>query len=1122
MNDMEYYVINKKGEHVELDFNRVLYRLSELKNMKLVLNVNVPLIAQNTIKMMVNGISTKELDEISIKFCASMLTNELDYDKMAVRLIVDNLHRETEYCYLKTINNIQNYVVNGEQVIILHDKLVKFVNNYYDKINCALDYDMDYKYTYFGIKTLMKSYLLKHSYGSSDYIIKERPQHMLMRVSIGINLNQIDDNGKTSEETISSIFKTYKLMSKKYYTHATPTLFNSGTHRQAMSSCFLLSVEDSLIDIYKTLTDTAMISKWSGGVGIHVSQVRATNSMITSTNGKSEGIIPMLKMYNDSAVYVSQGGGKRKGSTAVYLETWHADIFDFLDLKKPVGDESRRARDLFLALWICDLFMERLQKAIQTGEEVKWSLFCPSKAKGLADVYGQEYKDLYLKYENDRIWNKQVSIVDLWTHILEVQMESGVPYISYKDHVNKKNNQNNLGTIKSSNLCVKGDTYILTDNGNHKIESLVGKNVNVWNGTEFSETTIHLTGENKKLIKLIFSNGAYIECTPYHKFFIQKNNKEVKVDASELELGDKIITCDYPSIDVRKINDNYNEGFAYTSGFYMGHTTYNKEKDCIISYHSKKILNYAIKYKSCKIDNNKNKIYYMYKEITEITEPPLNESMTYKKEWLAGFIDSCGVISSNKKTFTNHIINDNIYLLQLVRLLCNTMGMNPRISSNKLLFNEKDTIYMYKELKIDPNIICYNSSFTSYLYNTKKNTKTNDIYLKSVEEVEGEWDTYCFNEKIKHKGVFNGILSGNCNEINIYTDKNNIGVCNLASICLSKFVEKKSNGDKFYDYNKLHSVCKSAIYNLNKVIDNNVYPVKEGEEADRKNRPVGLGVQSLAKVFFKLGMPFVSTISKEINKKIFETMYHASLEASCELAKEYGTYENYSTSMISKGILQPDLWGAEQTDLWNWAELRNNIKEYGVRNSLLMALMPTASTAQIMGNTESFEPISSNIFVRNTLSGTFQIVNKYLVRDLKKLNLWNDEMKQRIIAMDGSIQHINSIPTDIKQKYLTIWEIKQKDLIDMESDRNAYICQSTSSNRYLKNPDNAKLTSMHMYAWKKGLKTGMYYLRSQSAVNAVKFNVDTDILKENNKSENSVGNNNTTAEEEEECLMCSA
>lgn len=805
-NTMEsnFYVFNKKGQYVELDFNKVLNRLNNLKNKEPKLTVNVPIIAQHTIKMMVSGISTRKLDDISSNFCASNITNNTDYDKMAVRIEVDNLHRETKNCYLETTNILNNYLSphSSEKIEMLHPKLIKFVERNYNYVNQVINYENDYKYCYFGLKTLMKSYLLKH-----NGVIKERPQQMLMRVSIGIHLTEVDEEGNCSVKTLDSIKETYQMMSNKQYTHATPTLFNAGTHRQSLSSCFLLSVDDSLVDIYKTLTDTAMISKWSGGVGIHVSQVRAHKSLIRSTNGESEGLVPMLKMYNDSAVYVSQGGGKRKGSTAVYLEMWHADIEDFLDLKKPIGDEMRRARDLFLALWVCDLFMERLIKAVTTGETVMWSLFCPNKAKGLVDVYGDEYKELYMKYENAKIYEKQVSIKELWTHVLEIQQESGNPYVMFKDHVNRKTNQNSLGTIKSSNLCA---------------------------------------------------------------------------------------------------------------------------------------------------------------------------------------------------------------------------------------------------------------------------------------------------------------------EITIYTDKNNVGVCNLSSLCLSKFVKKDELGNYSYDYNKLHAVAKKAVENLNRVIDNNVYPVKEGKKSDEENRPIGLGVQSLAKVFFKLKLPFVCEESKEINKKIFETIYHAALEKSCELAKEHGPYKNYEGSMISKGKLQMDLWGVTPSDMWDWDVLRNNIKQYGVRNSLLMALMPTASTAQIMGNTESFEPITSNIFVRNTLSGSYQIVNKHLIKDLEKLNMWNDNMKQQIIARDGSVQTVEGIPDSLKKIYLTVWEISQRDLIDMEADRNCYVCQSTSSNRYLKNPDNAKLTSMHVYSWKKGLKTGMYYLRSQAAASAVKFNVDTNILNDANKSE---GGSNV---EEEECLMCSA
>lgn len=1141
-NTMEsnFYVFNKKGQYVELDFNKVLNRLNKLKNKEPKLTVNVPIIAQHTIKMMVSGISTRKLDDISSNFCASNITNNTDYDKMAVRIEVDNLHRETKNCYLETTNILNNYLSphSSEKIEMLHPKLIKFVERNYNYVNQVINYENDYKYCYFGLKTLMKSYLLKH-----NGVIKERPQQMLMRVSIGIHLTEVDEEGNCSVKTLDSIKETYQMMSNKQYTHATPTLFNAGTHRQSLSSCFLLSVDDSLVDIYKTLTDTAMISKWSGGVGIHVSQVRAHKSLIRSTNGESEGLVPMLKMYNDSAVYVSQGGGKRKGSTAVYLEMWHSDIEDFLDLKKPIGDEMRRARDLFLALWICDLFMERLIKAVTTGETVMWSLFCPNKAKGLVDVYGDEYKELYMKYENAKMYERQVSIKELWTHVLEIQMESGNPYISFKDHVNRKNNQNCLGTIKSSNLCVHGDTLILTKEGYYPIKDLANKDVEVWNGSEFSISPVRKTNVNQELLSISTDDGCELKCTPYHKFYIvsgSRNTKHIIKEACELKIGDRLVKCDFPVIEGNK---DFDFKYPYTHGFYCGDGTNYKYADgsrrnaAIDLYHGKQdLLEYLDYVRTNTFDKKQNKLrIILHDDINNKFDVPINASINCKLQWLGGLLDADGCICKNMDSRCIQIASIHYDFLVKVKLLCNTLGTNPKITtmheankrlmpdnkglgelkeynckkSYRLLFNVLDTYKLFNVLNLPTKRLINN------ITNAPQRDARKFVRISSIEKVEDLHDTYCFNEPKEHKGIFNGMLSSQCNEINIYTDKNNVGVCNLSSLCLSKFVKKDELGNPYYDYNTLHAVAKKAVENLNRVIDNNVYPVKEGKKSDEENRPIGLGVQSLAKVFFKLKLPFVCEESKEINKKIFETIYHAALEKSCELAKEHGPYKNYEGSMISKGKLQMDLWGVTPSDMWDWDVLRNNIKQYGVRNSLLMALMPTASTAQIMGNTESFEPITSNIFVRNTLSGSYQIVNKHLIKDLEKLNMWNDNMKQQIIARDGSVQTVEGIPDSLKKIYLTVWEISQKDLIDMEADRNCYVCQSTSSNRYLKNPDNAKLTSMHVYSWKKGLKTGMYYLRSQAAASAVKFNVDTNILNDANKSE---GGSNV----EEECLMCSA
>ena len=1099
---MSFTVVNKRGQHVPVDFNKILRRLDALKNMEPELDIDVVEIAQHTIKMMVNGVSTRELDNISAQFCANSITTDYSYDKLAVRIEVDNLHRETKDLYEDAVAEICNYFVDGEHVKILHPKLVDFAYEYKSEINGALDYSKDYKYSYFGLKTLMKSYLIKH--GTK---IKERPQHMIMRVAIGINLADYI----AGIPVIDSVLETYRDMSSKLYTHATPTLFNAGTHRQSLSSCFLLSVDDSLSDIYKTLTQTAMISKWSGGVGIHVSQVRAQGSLIKSTNGTSEGIAPMLKIFNDSAVYVSQGGGKRKGSTAVYLETWHADIETFLDLKKPIGDESKRARDLFLALWVCDLFMERLIKAVETGKPVLWSLFCPSKAKGLADTYGEEYRSLYLKYESEGLYSKQIPIDKLWTHILEIQMESGVPYIVYKDHVNSKSNQNNLGTIKSSNLCVVGSTKILTKEGYVQISDVVDKTIHVWNGSSFSQVIPRMTGVDQKVVDVVFDDGSRLRCTEYHKFYLQSKEKsaterywtsnfgstdEQFTRAYELKVRDQLISCRWPVLlsHDKDTVDYYTVGYFQSQPWRLG--------NAIVAYHSKKILDKSLTYVDSKVDRNKNKWYYVDKDI-ENACVPMNNVYNNRIDYITGCIDAAGYISKNTNngisTFTYYIKHHLHSFLFDIKLICNTLGMNPRIKNDKLLFSEMETVHMIKVLGVSPRIVKHEKKYNFWLQNYSKPLSIKGPRVVSIEPVEGLHDTYCFTENLKGKGIFNGVITGNCAEINIYTDKDNVGVCNLASICLSKFVK-----DGGFDYYSLYDVTKKVVRNLNKVIDNNIYPVPEGEYSDKNNRPLGLGVQSLAKTFFKLGVPFVSNESKEINKRIFETLYYAAVEASCDLAKEKGTYANYEGSLMHQGKFQFDLWGVVPSNLWDWNSLRKKVSTHGVRNSLLLALMPTASTAQIMNNTESFEPITSNIFVRNTLSGTFQIVNKHLIKDLKKINMWSKEIKQQIIAADGSVQGLN-IPRDIKERYKTVWEIPQRHLIDMEADRNAYICQATSSNRYLKNPSNSKLTSMHIYSWRRGLKTGMYYLRSQAATTAVKSTVAS-----------------VKKEEPEECLVCMA
>ena len=716
-------------------------------------------VAMRVIEGLYDGVSTSELDSLAAEISATMTTTHPDYAQLAARISVSNLHKNTRKSFSQTMNELYNYVNprTEKKSSLISDEIFKVINENAELLDSTIIYNRDFGYDYFGFKTLERSYLLKIN-GN----VAERPQHMLMRVSVGIHPDDIE-----------AAIETYHLMSKKYFTHATPTLFNSGTPKPQLSSCFLLSMQDDSIEgIYDTLKQTAKISQSAGGIGLSIHNVRATGSYIAGTNGTSNGIVPMLRVYNDTARYVDQGGGKRKGSFAIYVEPWHADIFDFLELKKNHGKEEMRARDLFYAMWIPDLFMKRVE------ENGKWTLMCPNECPGLYDCHSDKFDKLYVKYEKEGKGRKTINARELWEKILESQIETGTPYMLYKDAANRKSNQKNLGTIRSSNLC------------------------------------------------------------------------------------------------------------------------------------------------------------------TEIIE---------------------------------------------------------------------------------------------------------------------------------------------------YTSKDEIAVCNLASISLPMFVKEGK-----FDHQELFEVTKRVIKNLNKVIDRNYYPVKEAENSNMRHRPVGLGVQGLADAFIKLRLPFTSEKAKELNQEIFETLYFASLTSSMEISKIDGPYDSYKGSPISNGELQHNMWGIEDKDLsgrWDWTSLRKDIKKYGVRNSLLMAPMPTASTSQILGNNECFEPYTSNIYTRRVLSGEFIVVNKHLLNDLVNLGLWDEEMKQELMRANGSIQHIETIPLEIRNLYKTVWELSMKDIIDMSRHRGYFIDQSQSLNLFMEGATMSKLTSMHFYAWKSGLKTGMYYLRTKSAVDAIKFTV---------------------------------
>jgi len=748
------HVIKRSGRKEDVSFDKITARLRKLTYNLDTNYVNLIEVSKKVIIGLYDGVTTVELDNLAAETAASMATVHPDYALLAARIAVSNLHKETDKSFHKVVHALYHYVdpKTGERAGLIGEDTYKTVTKYKDELDSAIIYDRDFEFDYFGFKTLERSYLMR-----MNGQVVERPQHLFMRVAVGIHGDDIE-----------SAIETYNLMSERWFIHATPTLFNAGSPKPQLSSCFLLSMtQDSIHGIFETLQRCALISQSAGGIGLSIHNIRATGSYIKGTGGTSNGIIPMLRVFNDAARYVDQGGGKRKGAFAVYLEPWHADIFEFLELKKNHGKEEMRARDLFYALWISDLFMERVK------DDANWSLFCPNEAPGLFDVYGGEFEALYHKYEKEGRQRKTVKARDLWQAVLESQIETGTPYILYKDAANKKSNQKNLGTIRSSNLC------------------------------------------------------------------------------------------------------------------------------------------------------------------TEIIE---------------------------------------------------------------------------------------------------------------------------------------------------YTAPDEVAVCNLASIALPKYIT-----DGVFDFQRLYDITRVVTRNLNKVIDINYYPIPEAERSNMRHRPIGLGVQGLADAFILMRMPFDSPEAKQLNKDIFETIYFAAMTESCALAEKHGAYQTFAGSPLSKGEFQFDMWGVQPSKRWDWDSLRLRVMKTGVRNSLLVAPMPTASTSQILGNNECFEPYTSNLYTRRTLAGEHIVVNKYLMRDLVRLGMWDEEMREAIMAANGSIQGIEDIPEEVRNMYKTAYELSQKVILDMAADRGAFICQSQSLNVFMEAPTFAKLSSMHFYAWQKGLKTGMYYLRSKAATDPIKF-----------------------------------
>ncbi len=1079
-------VIKRDGSRESVSFDKITERI---KKQSSGLKVNSTALAQKVVAQLYNGVHTSELDELTAQIAANLSTSNPDYGILASRITISNHQKNTDPSFSATMRALASQVApNGEPFSYISDEILSIVDAHGDRIDAMIDHDRDFLIDYFGFQTLYRAYLLKDRHGR----VLERPQYMWMRVALALW------SSADSANSFDRVVETYTMLSTKRFTHATPTLFNAGTPRQQLSSCFLLGISDSISGIYKSLADCASISKYAGGIGMHCSNIRAKGSIIRGTNGKSNGLVPMLRVFNNTARYVDQcfvadtyvhtktedglaakkiclfkkddlvlgsdgryqkvtkllnhsydgplcvvkcagqveqsiqvtpehpllsvragdfkswseirdrlshgqiqisynavgelmpgdyvaspgelkitnaeywggfyfrrissidripfsgalydmevegthdytivglgvahnGGGKRNGSFAIYLEPWHADVEDFLRLKLNGGAEEERARDLFYALWIPDLFMRRVE------EGGSWTLFCPDEAPGLADCYGAEFDQLYERYEREGKGKKTIEAQKLWFQILDTQIETGTPYLCYKDAANSKSNQQNLGVIKSSNLCVAPETLVLTDQGEFPIVELEGKTVNVWNGNQWSATTVVKTGTDQSIIGVdildatMDDNGVYsfvlkhLECTPYHKFLLEDDD-----DAS-------------------------------------------------------------------------------------ISEAKRVSAMSLER------------------------------------------GMNLRPW-------------------IDPS------------------GQTHEAIVWSVLDYCRTVDTYCFNEPLNHAGVFNGILTGNCSEIIEYTSPEETAVCNLASMALPSYVDKAT---RTFDYDGFRAAVAVAVRNLNRVIDINYYPTPETRTSNMRHRPIGLGVQGLADVFALMRLAWESPEAARTNQLIFEHMYYAAVEASHEEALKTQSYSSFQGSPASQGRLQPDLWGVtpitEQEGSLDWPALRRKASQ-ALANSLLIAPMPTASTSQILASNECIEPVTSNIYTRRTIAGEFILVNKYLVAELADRGLWSEDMKQVIIAYNGSIQEIEAIPADIRERYKTSWEIKQRTLIDMAAARGAFVCQSQSLNLFVADPNYSKLTSMHFHAWRKGLKTGIYYLRTKAGVQAQKFTVDPTLL----------------------------
>lgn len=1257
------FVLKRNNSREEINIDKIKSKIHYFINFLYPLTkVDIEFITNKVAEGLHDGVSTSEIDVYTARRCMELETIEFEYGILASRILINNHHKNTLTSFKDKMEKLYRRKDHmGKSHPFLNKTFYKFVCTNQRHIENMIDYTRDYMIDTFGFCTLEKQYINK----IDDKFI-ERPQDLFMREAITLCMNVDDFNDKKALDEISLI---YDLLSTQKFTYATPTLNNSGLLTQQLSSCFLMGTGDSLEEINETLNNAAKISKYGGGIGIHVSNIRSAGQLIRGTNGQSSGIVNFLRMYGACADAYNQGG-KRKGSFAIFLRDYHPDFMNFIQLKNPIGDETQRARSLFLCVALSDMFW----KAVETDD--MWYFVDPEEYDGdLDEKHGDEYETIMKDLISQKKYKKSMKARDVLKEIMKQQFESGVPYVINFDTINRKNNLSNYSTIKSSNLCVSGDTEILTDKGHIQIKDIVEGNmkVQVWNGKEFKDATFAKTGVNKKLLQIETSNGEFVKCTLQHKFYIFKKNKEVKVDAQYLTVGSKLIKTQYPVIEM--------EGdwkYSYAHGFFCGDGTYahsnNIPENCssfpvensayclyhryqgdlsegkydvcqgisnpmnpiVYLYGAKKDLlpHFPVRSTKCKFMENDNRITIQLPlDMPHKFAVPENTTIKTRLEWLSGYADADGSIARNGTNESLQICSNNLPFLRRVKRMCQTLGVDPILTlmvgekhnllpdgkgnvklfkckpCYRLLFNSIDTYSLYK--------IGFKTYRLKFNFNKPNRDARHFTTIKSITSLDETEDTYCFNEPETHRGIFNGIIAGNCNEITLPSSSTEYGVCNLASIVLSSYItETPSDGDieklrtpvyerkimqnPVFDFKGLSKVVQVLTRTMDRVIDRTAYPVKEAMLSNILHRPVGIGSSGLADACCLLRVPYDSDEGVKLSAFIAETIAFSAISESSRLAKEnrkvnvseqknivneiFEIYENskkYSTisrklsklsqttdldmeeykslleerkkypenpcidilpltkklgvfpsyyykdgAPISKGIFQWKMWGLtpdKLSGMWDWETLEQHIKKFGVRNSLLTAQMPTATTAQIMSVNEGVEPYTTNLYRRAILSGEFVVFNKHLVKDLMSLGLWNENMKNYLVSSGGSIQDIEGIPLELKELYKTAWDMGQKIGVRHAVARGPFLDHSQSFNVFIGNSTDEneranKLYKTLYYGWKQGLKTGIYYLRTQPAIQAQKFSVPLETIVNGNDVKFNI--RTVVTNEDQGCLLC--